>query len=335
MLVHRARLRLSRPSHQQRGPQGFLIHEALVEPAVFAKEKPLVGGVDHHRVLLQSGCFQVVEQGADRIIQRPDAGEVVRHVALVLPAHHVVALRTLLEHARADLIVDLVPLLSLLGVHAVLAKGDHLIVEGQVHGHPQGHVLGVGRRAAALVVIKEVLRLRVMLAGVFLQVLDRGQPESMRRLVLDHQHERLFLVPSVLEPGDGFFNDGLGYVFTRLSRRLAGRSFELRCVVGSLAGEHVPEVEALGLGSEMPFSDESGLVAALLQELREGLLVTIEHMVVFEEAIQMGVLAGLDNGPAGPAQGVGDEAVVKPDPFAGYPVEVRGGGDVLEASSIG
>ena len=38
VLVHAARLRVPRPTHQQRRPQRLLVHEALVEPAVVAEE---------------------------------------------------------------------------------------------------------------------------------------------------------------------------------------------------------------------------------------------------------------------------------------------------------
>ena len=85
----------------------------------------------------------------------------------------------------------------------------------------------------------------------------------------------------------------------------------------------------------MPLADERGLVAALLQELREGLLIAVEDVMVLQEAVEVGVFAGLDDGPAGSAEGVGDEAIVEADALGGYAVEVRSGSDVLEASPVG
>ena len=157
----------------------------------------------------------------------------------------------------------------------------------------------------------------------------------MRSLVLNHQHEGFLLVPAALEPGDGFIHHRLGHVFTRLSLHLAGRRLEFGRVVGSLAGKHVPEIKPLWIRAQVPLADEGGLVAAFLQDLRKGLLVTVEYMVVLEETVQVGMLAGLDDSATGTAESVGDEAIIKADALVGNAVEVRSRRNVLETPPIG
>ena len=85
----------------------------------------------------------------------------------------------------------------------------------------------------------------------------------------------------------------------------------------------------------MPFADDRCLVAAFLQQFRKGLLVAVENMLVLHEAVQVGVLTRLDNCSTGSTEGIGDETIVEAYAFVGYAVEIRGGSDVLEASSIG
>ena len=162
----------------------------------------MVRGVDHNRVVGQSGRVEIIEHRPNRLVERLDAGEIVGHVALVFPAHEIISLRTLLEDVRTDSVVDLVPLLALGLVHPILTKGHHLVVQGQVHGHPQGHVLRIGGGASSLVVVEQVFRLGIVLADVFLQKMDRRKPKAVRRLVLHHQHEWFLLVPVLLQPVD-------------------------------------------------------------------------------------------------------------------------------------
>ena len=52
-----------------------------------------------------------------------------------------------------------------------------------------------------------------------------------------------------------------------------------------MALEDVEVVESTGRGAEVPIADNGGLAAGLLQEFREGLLVTVELFAVGHEAI--------------------------------------------------
>ena len=70
---------------QQGSAEGFLVHEAFVEPAVLAHVEALVGGVDDEGVVPQTALHQVVEDAADVAVHGADDAQVVAHVAAVLP----------------------------------------------------------------------------------------------------------------------------------------------------------------------------------------------------------------------------------------------------------
>ena len=70
--------------HEQGGGERFLVHEALVEPAVFAHVESLVGSVDHEGVVEQALFFEVVEQTAYVVIERFDNFGIVAHITLEL-----------------------------------------------------------------------------------------------------------------------------------------------------------------------------------------------------------------------------------------------------------
>ena len=63
----------------------FLVHEALVEPAVFAEEEALVGSVDDDCIVQLSGLFKIVQKAADIFVHRQHGSQVVAHVLLVFP----------------------------------------------------------------------------------------------------------------------------------------------------------------------------------------------------------------------------------------------------------
>lgn len=75
----------TRQTHQQRGAEGFLIHEALVEPAMLAHVEALVGGVDDQRVIQQIVLLQIIEHDTDVPIHGMDHPKVIVHITLVFP----------------------------------------------------------------------------------------------------------------------------------------------------------------------------------------------------------------------------------------------------------
>ena len=84
----------ARPAHQQRRAQRLLEDPALVEPAVLAEVEALVGRRRRRWCSSASpSSSRYFEQPADALVHRLDAAEVVVHVAVVLPADEVLALR--------------------------------------------------------------------------------------------------------------------------------------------------------------------------------------------------------------------------------------------------
>ena len=78
-------------------------------------------------------------------------------------------------------------------------------------------------------------------------------------------------------------------------------------VIGALAGQNVPIIVTNRVSHEVPLTYDGIGVPAFLQKLREGLLIAVECAIaVVVEAIEVRVLAGLNNGAHGSTDGVGD-----------------------------
>ncbi len=114
-----------RPADEERHADRFLVHEALVEQAVVAEEEALVAGVDHDGVAAEPGLVERVEDAADAVVDRLHGGQVVLHVALVLPARQRVAgqagRRVLLQILRRQVVGDALLVLAQ-GVGAALCS---------------------------------------------------------------------------------------------------------------------------------------------------------------------------------------------------------------------
>ena len=184
----RARLDLLRIPDQQRHVQRLLVHPALVEPAVLAQIEALVGGVDHDRVVGQARLLEVIQHPAHAVIDRRDAGQVVVHVPLILPADQVLALEIGLLEGLDLGPVGGVPLGLLLRRQTGRRRELDVLI---VHGLGDGHVLLMGRPAPAGIVVEQRRRLRDLLVVVERQVLRRRLPLAVRGLVVHHQKERL------------------------------------------------------------------------------------------------------------------------------------------------
>ena len=79
----------------------------------------------------------------------------------------------------------------------------------------------------------------------------------------------------------------------------------------------------VGLGSHVPFAEEAGLVAGLLQVRWEEGGAGGNRSVVVHNPVAVGVLSGQNRRPARRAQRRGDERVLEVDPFARHAVELR------------
>src|SRR3546814_16001303 len=79
---------------QKRRAHRFVIDEALVEPAMLAEVKALVGGVDDDRAAIEAAFLQIVEHRADAFVDRRDRPQILLHVPLIFPQRDL-ALRAL------------------------------------------------------------------------------------------------------------------------------------------------------------------------------------------------------------------------------------------------
>lgn len=110
----------TRQTHQQRGAEGFLIHEALVEPAMLAHVEALVGGVDDQRVIQQIVLLQIIEHDTDVPIHGMDHPKVIVHITLVFPLGQLLTRAFLRLEVLDDRIVIGVPSGFLVRIHAVI-----------------------------------------------------------------------------------------------------------------------------------------------------------------------------------------------------------------------
>ena len=72
----------------------------------------------------------------------------------------------------------------------------------------------------------------------------------------------------------------------------------------------------------MPFPQHGGRVARLLKKLGEGLLRSVELVTICHEAVQMAVLSCQNDGAAGSAYRVGNEAIFESHSFRSDAVDV-------------
>lgn len=85
----------------------------------------------------------------------------------------------------------------------------------------------------------------------------------------------------------------------------------------------------------MPFADDRGLVARLLQVLRGGALAAIEAIAVLPKTVQVRVLAGLNDGASGSANRIGHIALAKQDALRCQSIQVRRWSDFRQHAAIG
>ena len=320
LVVHRARLDAAGPADDERHPQRFLIHEALVEPVVVAEVEALVGGVDDDGVVGESLAVEEVEQPADVVVHRGDAAQVVLDVALIFPFLQRVAGQFLLFAVDGDFHLRVhagEPLDARAALQLRWGQGILQVAPGQVAVNPHRRLRRGG--AAGSIVVVERGRLRDVHAVIHVRVLLVRLPLAVRRLLVAHQEERLVL-RAVLDEVDGEIRDEVGDVAGVLLA--AGRREEDRVVIHALTGQNVPEIEARRLAAEVPLADHAGVIAGGVQIRRQRRPLRVNR-VEYRHAVDVTVLAGENARAARRADGVDAETIFEPHPGVGDAVEVR------------
>lgn len=168
-----------------------------------------------------------------------------------------------------------------------------------------------------------------------------GLPVSVGGFVVDHEEEGAAGVAGVVEPFDGFVGGEVGDEALFAVAAL-GVVDVVGVVVLTLAGEDFIVVEAGGVGLEVPFADEGGLVTGLLEAFGEGDLGAVEGLLVGALAVGVAVESGEEGGARGGADGVSAEEVAHEHAFCGEAVDVgcgvsggAVGGDGLSGVVVG
>ena len=225
---------------------------------MFTHVPTLIGAVDDDGVLGETALVEEGEYATDVVVDRCHAAQVVLRIALVLPAHEILALERDLAEGVVLGAVGTIPLCALL--RSQVAWRDELeVVLGQVLG--DRHLLLPGRLAAATPVVEQRRRLRDLHVVVQGEVVGTGLPVAVWRLVLEHQEERLVVLARLLQPGQREVREDVGGV--ALPRNQLPIAAHAGVVVGPLAAQDVPVIEARGLALQVPLADQGRLVARI------------------------------------------------------------------------
>ena len=96
MFVHRTWFNHTWPFNHKGHFKRFIIHPAFVIPAMVANVEPLIGAIDHNRIICQTLFFKCLHQASDTFVYTFDATQVVFRISLKFPAHQIVTLQVCL-----------------------------------------------------------------------------------------------------------------------------------------------------------------------------------------------------------------------------------------------
>ncbi len=292
-----------------------LIHEPLVVESEVAEVPAVVRGVEDVGVGGEAGPVEIVEDLADAVVEPLDAGEVVPHVPLVLPADELLAGERLAVDDDFHRL-DVEPHVPLLGRLEIGRRLELEVPPRQVAGH--GLLVLRQRGGAGRVVVPEGLGLGDDLVLEQGLVPFIGLPGAVGGFLVEHEEERLVLGPRLQELDPEVRGDGGAVPF---DREPVPRDEELRIPVGSLARQDDPAVEAGRVGAEVPLADHPGVISRRLKVFGDVVAGAVEP-VEDRHAVLVRILAGQEGGAAGGADGVGDEGVGEAGSFVGQAVEV-------------
>ena len=286
---------------------------------MIAEEESLVAGVDDHRVAGKPGRIEVRKQATDVVVHRLDRGEIVLHVALILPAHQRFPAQrdaAPVQHRDDGVGLERAPLCQRSGGESGGWSNLEIAV-GEVIGDPLR--VFVNRVAARRVVVPECHRFRDALTGKVRRMFIVGLPRAMRRLVMHHEKERL-VAWTVREKPEGAIGYDVGGITARVAL-LARRRIEHRIEVRALPRQNFPPVETHRIATQVPFADHPGVVATLLQQSRNRHAVAVEA-IEDRHAVDVRVLSSQDCRTTGRADRVGRKHARKQRSFAGDAVDI-------------
>ena len=183
-----------------------------------------------------------------------------------------------------------------------------------------GHGLSGCGHCPPLVIVPESFRVRHLNVIIQIQMVRARLPVPVRCLVLAHEHERLVLVPTFFEPLEGKVSDDVcGVTFNFFG---PFNVFHWRVVIGSLPQKNSPFVKTSRISLQVPFSEYGCLISFFLQKFGKGLLRSVEPVTICHEAVQMAVLSCQNDGAAGSAYRVGNEAIFEPHSLRSDAVDV-------------
>ena len=278
---------MSRPAHHHRHTKRLFVHETLVEPAMFAQVEPLVGGIDHNRILVQSRAFEIVQYLAHTLVHTCYTSHVVLQVTLVFPFSHflertwsgvklIIAITVSIKKTAAFFRRHCPHESMWPGVKEQAVAVDarnHLQVVTFIHVTIYIHLLHLCC-VTSLISIVIIVGKREL--GVFIQtIMPFGRhPIAVNGFVVHHQEERLVLVTTVIHPFLTILSDEVSHIsFMNSSVPLGNK---LWVTVFALVIENHPMVKSRRLGNKMPFTDDGSLITVLLQQFGQRLLRTVK-----------------------------------------------------------
>ncbi len=298
---------------EERCLERFLVHEALVEPAMLAEIEALVRSIDDDRILAQPALLQIIEQLADAFVDRGDGRQILLQVTLIFPQRHFARGFFGSVHPVVERLHRAVPRGALFGRHPAKGVGPAIIAQFRRSDFPSHfqvvafvHVAGDAhrrcvRRLAACIIVEIGDRHRKGDIGIFGQMPLGGHPVAVRRLVMDHQRKGLAVLALGPQPVEPHIGDEIGRIAGHAHLAL-GRE-EVGVIIFALVIEHLPVIELhpLGVAAQMPFADDRGLVARALQLARPAVLGVHEFLAVAVEPVLVPELARQHRRPAWPA----------------------------------
>ena len=128
------------------------------------------------------------------------------------------------------------------------------------HGlHPPGRAMSCG-------IIVQGGRLGKCFTMIFFDIFQRREKIPVRGFMMNMQYKG-FVCISLFHPVDRFIGDHICCI-AMISRRISFHGNKTWFHIQALSGQDLPEIKSGGIRMQMPFTDNSGLIAVCLEDLR-------------------------------------------------------------------